>query len=190
MTFNHDYPNHLLIESLENFTFERFVELSEEFMKSATRLWFFIGNLTSEDAIRISKIGHEKLPLNNISRAEWHQKTVVCMQPGVDTVLKIKSSNPDDNNSSLTLYYQSNPEKSDRQKVLHRAVLKYIENPAFDYLRTQLQIGYIAYSCRMEYRGVLGGNNNLFNFDFSWVLRAVIRILSWTNSYPYTDLFR
>ena len=157
MVFNHDYPNELLIKNLESFTFDRFLELSEDFIKYATHLWFLNGNLTPEDAIRISKAAQSRLPTKNISRAEWYQKKVVCLQSGLDTVLKIKSSNSEDNNSSLTRYYQLKPETNNRQYVLHRAVLKYIENPAFDYLRTQLQLGYIAYSCRMEYRGVLGG---------------------------------
>ena len=70
MIFNHDYPNDLLIKCLQTFTFDKFVELGDDFLKSATHLWFFNGNLTPEDAIEMSKVAQSKLPTKNISRTE------------------------------------------------------------------------------------------------------------------------
>mmetsp|Transcript_42763 Transcript_42763/g.50122 ORF Transcript_42763/g.50122 Transcript_42763/m.50122 type:complete len:207 (+) Transcript_42763:817-1437(+) len=157
MLFSNDYPKHLMLKSLKDMTFDRFVELCEDFMKSATHLWFFVGNLTADDAIRISKSAENTFPVSKVPREECHQRRVICLAERTDTVLKVRTSNLNEGNSAVIKYFQSRQEVSLQQSALHIAVFKYIENPSYDYLRTQNQLGYTAYSMELNYRKVLGG---------------------------------
>mmetsp|Transcript_41017 Transcript_41017/g.47167 ORF Transcript_41017/g.47167 Transcript_41017/m.47167 type:complete len:166 (-) Transcript_41017:446-943(-) len=136
-------------------------------MTSATHLWFFVGNLTQDEAIRISRKADKAFPVEKVCRDECHQKRVVKLSGEKDTVLKVRSSNPGESNSAILRYYQSKPIASVRQEMLHKAVFKYIDNPSYDFLRTQSQLGYIAYSIEMNFRKVLGGGFVVQSSDYT-----------------------
>ena len=157
LLFADDFLTQNILSCTESFEFERFVELSSSFLSTAFHNWVFIGNLTKEDSIKFAQSASEIYKTIAIPKSLRYQKRVICLQNNKDFTLSLKCKNCDENNSSILRYYQGEPESNLKQLVLHKIVFKLLENSAFDYLRTQLQLGYVAYSTMLDYRGVLGG---------------------------------
>lgn len=58
-------------------------------------------------------------------------------------------------NSSIIVHYQYE-KMSLATKVLQELALSFVKEPAFDYLRTKEQLGYIVMALSDDHRGVLG----------------------------------
>jgi secreted Zn-dependent insulinase-like peptidase len=43
-----------------------------------------------------------------------------------------------------------------KKKLIHQVVMQFLEEPTFNQLRTIEQLGYVVYSRRCTYRGVMG----------------------------------
>lgn len=167
LLFADDFLTQDILTCTESFEFKRFVELSSSFLSTAFHNWVFIGNLTKEDSIKFAQSASEIYKTTSIPKSLRYQKRVICLQNNKDFTLLLKCKNSDESNSSILRYYQGEPEASLKQLVLHKIVFKLLENSAFDYLRTQLQLGYVAYSTMLDYRGVLGGGFYVQSSDYT-----------------------
>ena len=71
--------------------------------------------------------------------------------------LVLNCENEDEENSAIVTYFQLNHSVSHEQELIHSIVFHMIDEPAYDFLRTKEQLGYLAYSRSWNFRGVLGG---------------------------------
>lgn len=119
--------------------------------------FYMTGNLAEEQGTKIAK-DVEKLAAERsgaLSKAQIGTIRPIFLPLGkvsaVEEVLKSK----EETNSSLIVHYQ-HEQNSLKSKVLQELALSVVKEPAFDYLRTKEQLGYIVITLSDDHRGVLG----------------------------------
>lgn len=79
------------------------------------------------------------------------------LPPSQEHHLVLECENEDETNCAILSYFQLGPQESHYQEVLHQILFRMLEEPAFDFLRTKEQLGYVAYSRSWNVRNILGG---------------------------------
>lgn len=90
----------------KKFTFERFNELSKEFLHSGRFLWHICGNITKEDAIKTANMVVDEFNLEPISRSSIIPSRTVKLEPGVHYRFQKPNQDKDNKNSGVVSYYQ------------------------------------------------------------------------------------
>ncbi|XP_022087201.1 nardilysin-like [Acanthaster planci] len=112
------------------------------------------GNLTAEEALGFEESLRTKLGCTPLPKVQLPKTRVVRLPRGVH-VCKVKGFNEEDANSVVTNYYQSGP-GTIRQLSIIDVLVTMMEEPCFDVLRTQEQLGYSVYpTCRNSF-GIVG----------------------------------
>lgn len=151
------YTNRQLLNTVEGFTFQKFVELSSKFLKTGRSVWFFNGNMTSEKVKEIVLTTVETIGLKSIPKDELCQDRVISLPENSEISVEFNALKNEESNSAIVSFYQDSPKKNLMHGLLHEVVYQILGQPAFDFLRTKEQLGYIVF-CRMfNYRGILGG---------------------------------
>lgn len=188
-------PRSQLVEA-EAMTFERFKELYKMFLSSTRILWYFSGNYTREEAVAAAESAVSTLHRTPLKKHNVVATRIVRCEEGSESELISKNTNKDESNSAILMYYQVNTfeptavctcketdgilppleHKSHCElthkdglfgNMLHRILFKLLDVPAFDYLRTQKQLGYISYSLQIDYRDITGGGFVVQSSDYS-----------------------
>ncbi|XP_078657543.1 nardilysin-like isoform X2 [Branchiostoma floridae x Branchiostoma belcheri] len=112
------------------------------------------GNYTRQEALQfeeylVRKLSCSPVPLNLLPGLR------VMQVPSGDHVCRFKSFHRSDANSVITNYYQSRPGDIHRL-VLMELMVMLMEEPCFDYLRTQEQLGYAVFPTCRDTAGILG----------------------------------
>lgn len=154
---SNEYPVQVQLEALEKLDFDRFVGLSNEFLTSGRISWFFNGNLDAEYAKKIASKAHDALKYKSIPKSQLIQVRTLALPEGQETSLVFEAVNKDETNSSILSYFQDGPKQSIEHGLYHSIAFQLLDQPAFDYLRTKLQLGYIAYARPFNYRDTVGG---------------------------------
>ncbi|XP_038056169.1 nardilysin-like [Patiria miniata] len=112
------------------------------------------GNFTAKEALGFTESLSTKLGCTPLPKVQM-PKTRVVRLPSGGQVCKVKGYNEKDANSVVTNYYQAGPGTIRRLSVID-VLITMMEEPCFDILRTQEQLGYSVYpTCRNSF-GILG----------------------------------
>ncbi|XP_077981898.1 nardilysin-like [Glandiceps talaboti] len=112
------------------------------------------GNLSSQEAVSFFTLLSEKLQPSSIPTNMLPEIRVVQLPKDVQ-VCKIRNFNQEDSNSLITNYYQAGPGDLKLYTLIEWLAMR-MEEPVFDILRTQEQLGYVVFAmCRNTF-GILG----------------------------------
>lgn len=85
------------------------------------------------------------------------QDRVIALQDNTDVSVEFDALQQEESNSAILSLYMDAPKRDIEHGLLTEIVYQALDQPAFDFLRTKEQLGYIA-MCRLFcYRGILGG---------------------------------
>eukprot|EP00127_Corallochytrium_limacisporum_P003576 Clim_evm59s150 gene=Clim_evmTU59s150 len=144
-------------EMLQTLTEMRFLDFVENMKKIMSQMYcegFIIGNCRKAQAISIYKM-LQRLRYDPTDVMELPQQRVRLIAPGKDFLIVRKNRNPDDNNTFIDWYFQMGQVSID---TLAKADLLEVimEEPCFDYLRTQEQLGYMATAYHRSTNHIVG----------------------------------
>ncbi|XP_071799391.1 nardilysin-like [Asterias amurensis] len=112
------------------------------------------GNFIAKEAIGFEESLRTKLKCTPLPKVQMPTTRVIQLPAGAQ-VCKVKGYNFNDANSVVTNYYQSGPGTIRRLSVID-VLITMMEEPCFDVLRTQEQLGYSVYpTCRNSF-GIVG----------------------------------
>lgn len=112
------------------------------------------GNITSQEAIALQEQLYSKLQFMPLTRC-LHPEIRVMQLPEGECICRVMGFNKEDDNTVVTNYYQSGPASVEKFTIMDLLLMR-MEEPCFDILRTQEQLGYSVFcSCRNTF-GVLG----------------------------------
>lgn len=112
------------------------------------------GNITCQEAISLQEHLYSKLQFMALSSC-FHPEIRVIQLPASECICRVMSFNREDDNSVVTNYYQSGPASVEEYTKMELMLMK-MEEPCFDVLRTQEQLGYSVFcTCRNTF-GILG----------------------------------
>jgi len=137
----------------DSITFEELKEFSGKFLQQMQIQLLVQGNFTKDDALKI-KDAVQKLQCTAVDKGTVLESRARKIPIG-QNLLHLKSMLPNDKNSTTTNYYQIG-ESSIRLQCLIEFVMKIIEEPLFDILRTQEQLGYAVSNSYRFNNGILG----------------------------------
>jgi len=154
------------VQVAESVTFEDLLDFHRDFFRTVRLESFFIGNITKEKAIEISK-AIEEIVSNFRENSSVLPKTEIPEVRTVDITketnwifeypIKPTESGEKESNSHVMSVFQYQSEKPYNRMLL--AVLSnYLHNPCFETLRTNEQLGYIVFRGEFCTRGVLHYN--------------------------------
>ncbi|CAN8295237.1 unnamed protein product [Cochlearia groenlandica] len=113
------------------------------------------GNLSEDEAVKISKIFKQSLTVKPLPIKRRHGEQITCFPLNAKLVRDVNVKNKSETNSVVELYYQIEPEEaqSTRMKAMLDLFHEIIEEPLFNQLRTKEQLGYVV-ECgpRLTYR--------------------------------------
>lgn len=92
------------------------------------------------------------MPIEDLYRVE-----VFSLPQNTEAYLILNCENEDEDNCAIISYFQCGPPKSHYQELLHQILFHMIEEPAWDFLRTKEQLGYLVYTRTWSFRNTLGG---------------------------------
>ncbi|XP_030537462.1 nardilysin-like [Rhodamnia argentea] len=114
------------------------------------------GNLLEEEAIVLSEAFRVNLPVHALPVELRHREHIVSLPSGANLVRDVRVKNKSETNSVVELYFQVEPEvgeESIKLKALMDLFDEIVEEPLFNQLRTQEQLGYVVEgSPRVTYR--------------------------------------
>jgi len=147
----------------ESVTFDDVLEFNKKFFRTVRTDNFFIGNITEESAVSISKELEEII-------GSWREKSRVLPKELVPEIrivdipagstwvfeypIKVNESGDKESNSATVCSLQYKKE-TPYDRVLLSVLGNYLHDPSFDTLRTNEQLGYIVLRGEFILRGVL-----------------------------------
>lgn len=118
---------------------------------------YFTGNTNEEHSLKIAKAIEEFVKSHSAALAKAAIGSIRAVElpagkvSAVEELLKSK----DETNNSLIVHYQYEQENI-KIKILQELAHSFVKEPAFDYLRTKEQLGYIVMCLQDDHRGILG----------------------------------
>lgn len=139
---------------VNNIARERLLSFVAEFRSHLFVEGLVQGNIAAEEAIQLNSLIRTKLQCSEIANGFVPEVRIIQLPLG-EQYCRISGFNKDDSNSVVTNYYQSGPANI-RKSCLMDLLMMFMEEPCFDILRTQEQLGYNVYClCRCTF-GILG----------------------------------
>lgn len=112
------------------------------------------GNTDIKQASDLYKMVSDRKQRSGIIKSPFPELRTHKLPSGCN-VARAHGFNPADTNSSVINYYQSDPGTGETE-VLHEFIQMVMDEPAFDFLRTQEQLGYSVYCTNRNTFGILG----------------------------------
>ena len=109
---------------LESFTFEEFVRVSKEWLKTGRFVWFVHGNIDKDVAVSLVERARETLKLKPVGREDLADVRCIAIPPNSHYLLEIPLEDRTNENSCLISYFEAGIEGMDlRKKLIHRVVM-------------------------------------------------------------------
>lgn len=148
---------------LPSITSQLISDFIKEFLSTAATEMLIQGNITVQEAKELENYLLEKmdlssrspLPLQTTSISPQDDEIVVTELPDYAIYHRTNNLNTNDDNCVITNYYQHGP-TGIREQQMMQLLLTHMEEPCFDTLRTNKQLGYIVYSSSRQTHGILG----------------------------------
>ena len=149
-------PRDKLIE-VEKVTLEDVAAFAHSWKRQTYLEYFMAGNLTEDHALRIAKEAEEQVKSASGALAK---AAIAGIRPVFLPVNKVSAveevlESKEETNNSIIVHYQHEA-VSLTSKILQDLALAVVKEPAFDYLRTKEQLGYIVMCLNDDNRGVIG----------------------------------
>ncbi|KAJ8039795.1 Nardilysin [Holothuria leucospilota] len=139
---------------VNNITREQVMDFAVKFKEALYLEGLVQGNFTSKEALGFEEYLRKKLGCQSLSSDRLPAMRVVQLRNG-HHICRVKGLGPVDKNTVVTNYYQWGPGTVEKYSLLNALVVM-MEEPCFDVLRTQEQLGYSVHAtCRNTF-GVLG----------------------------------
>ncbi|XP_046617809.1 nardilysin-like [Neodiprion virginianus] len=142
---------HAAVSGIE---FQQFQTFAKEFTRNIYIQCLVQGNITDEDVINHTRNCLEILQCQSLSPDTMPQLRVAQIPLGV-RCCRVKNFNTTDTNSVVTNYYQSGI-GSTKISVIIELLIMLMEEPLFNQLRTQEQLGYNVFCLMRDTFGILG----------------------------------
>lgn len=96
----------MLRAALDKLSFDKFVKMSNEFLKTGRFLWFVNGNISKDEVVELCESAVSTLDVSGVGRSDLTPAR--CTKIGDNRVYRLEQANKDkDNeNSGLISYYQ------------------------------------------------------------------------------------
>ncbi|XP_064605323.1 nardilysin-like [Liolophura sinensis] len=158
----------------------------EEFKTKLFIEGLVIGNMTSEEALRIEKYLCSKLQCAVLPRNARPEIRCVQLPRGKFYYCRVENFNKEDVNSSVTHYYQLEP-TSIKASCICDLISSCMEEPCFDILRTREQLGYSVWCASHLTNGILGFSLNVETQSSKFSLNEVDeKMISFVQEYGRT----
>jgi len=147
------------LEILTNLTFDKFKFYARNWLKNTRLEWYISGNISEESVINTA-LDAEKILIPNIMPKELVQRNRTIQIPEKTEYLLCKPLvNDKEINSCIVAYFQGKPYLDTELKLwtINEVCFNFVKEPAFDYLRTKLQLGYVVDARSSNYNRILGG---------------------------------
>lgn len=142
---------------LEALTFEDFVKQASHWLTSARFVWFVHGNLSADQAVSLVDTARATLSPHSIAKEDLVDVRCIALPNGKKILIERNLDDLTNENNCLVTYFEVGLEGTDlRTKMLHQVVMQYLDEPTFNQLRTNEQLGYVVLSRKCEYRDVMG----------------------------------
>lgn len=144
----------IMLQEAEKFTFEKFVEYNNQWLKTGKLICFAAGNLTKEDALLFVDELTESIPLRDVNHEDLLE--VRPTKFPTDKIIQIHktSENPLEENNCAMVVFQNSIASDEREEVLFCLLLQYLKQPVFNTLRTKEQLGYSVHTLHPQVREV------------------------------------
>lgn len=151
------FEKKVLREILAGLSFEEFAKQAQHWLKSARFVWFVHGNLSADQAINLVDKARATLSVKSVAKEDLVDVRCVALPSGKSVLIERNLDDITNENNCLVTYFEVGLEGTDlRTKMLHQVVMQYLDEPTFNQLRTNEQLGYVVVSRKCEYRDVIG----------------------------------
>lgn len=141
---------------LESFTYEDFSRMFKTWLVSGRMLFFVHGNFTKTAAIEFIDEARKIINLKAVSKDSLSTVRHIQITNNHNRI-DFPVEDETNENSVLMCYYQSHQDTGDsRIKLLNEICLQFLDEPTFNQLRTNEQLGYVVWSRHCERRDVIG----------------------------------
>lgn len=139
-----DYPRLTqLINEFEAITYEQFLEMKKRWLRQMHLTWLVQGHLTQDEALNMVDIAEKALAYVPIPKSEVNFMRLVKL--GDRSVYNFEEANvnEDNPNSCTESMWMYRFDKNVDDWAVSRVLCSFMEEPTFNTLRTQEQLGYI-----------------------------------------------
>jgi len=145
------------LKEIDSITLEDIVAFAKQWAKKVYLEFYMTGNLKEEQARRIAE--HiEKFASDRaapLSKALIGAIRPIFLPVGKVCAVEEPLTSQDENNNSLIVHYQYE-QFNLKTKLMQELAHSFVKEPAFDFLRTKEQLGYIVMCLSDDHRGVIG----------------------------------
>ncbi|XP_061182648.1 nardilysin-like [Saccostrea echinata] len=149
----HYRPAPEIYSTIDSLTNEDLRHFLTEFRQSIKADILVVGNVTSKEATWYKERVESNL-CGKVEPSKMYQRRLYQI-PKQWSYCQTNSFNMEDANSSITVYLQSDPGDI-RSTVINELLDLRMQEPCFDVLRTQLQLGYTVYCQNLVTNGIMG----------------------------------
>lgn len=143
-----EYLNQITLKDIQNF-------MNEKFLNNHELTILFVGNILPCEAEELAQNISNSFPVNNPQNFSRQNTSILNVTNQINSVLLRNNSNPDDENNAVINYYQiGQREDSDYVKAMVLSTL--LNSEAFNFLRTEKQLGYVVHSNIFSVKSVDG----------------------------------
>ena len=123
----------VLRKILETFTFDDFINVSQEWLKTGRFVWYVHGNIYKNVVVHMVDTAREALNLKNADKEDLVDVRTIAIPPNSHYLLEIPLEDKTNENSCLISYFEAGIEGNDlRRKLIHRVVMQYMDEPTFN----------------------------------------------------------
>eukprot|EP00730_Choanoeca_flexa_P002032 TRINITY_DN10883_c0_g2_i3.p1 TRINITY_DN10883_c0_g2~~TRINITY_DN10883_c0_g2_i3.p1 ORF type:complete len:1005 (+),score=244.79 TRINITY_DN10883_c0_g2_i3:33-3017(+) len=139
-----------ILNGLDGCTYKGFLYFCESAFASLRSDAYVHGNLSQQDAEEVVRLVTETWPGQALPASDILVQRLLSVPEGL-TLVRGTNANPEDANNACQFYFQCQ-DTSLRAKVVAQLIGDILEDPAFNVLRTQQQLGYsVSFSWRWSY---------------------------------------
>eukprot|EP01022_Parablepharisma_sp_SALTPOND_P008142 TRINITY_DN135276_c2_g1_i1.p1 TRINITY_DN135276_c2_g1~~TRINITY_DN135276_c2_g1_i1.p1 ORF type:complete len:1115 (-),score=53.18 TRINITY_DN135276_c2_g1_i1:2733-5687(-) len=144
---------------LEKFTFDKFLHHSKDWLDSTRFEWYIAGNIPDSLAASTAENAENLLAAKPLSKDLVIRNRTVQIPSKTEYAFTKKLPNEAEVNSCIISYFQGEPyvDAELEKWCLNDLAFEVIKEPAFDTLRTKMQLGYVVGSNPYNLHKVLGG---------------------------------
>eukprot|EP00826_Nyctotherus_ovalis_P000723 TRINITY_DN10026_c0_g1_i5.p1 TRINITY_DN10026_c0_g1~~TRINITY_DN10026_c0_g1_i5.p1 ORF type:complete len:509 (-),score=129.80 TRINITY_DN10026_c0_g1_i5:54-1580(-) len=159
LCFTNSFLPSQLLPLASTFTFKAFLSLYVQWLQHAHYILYAHGTLSEADAVELSRVVEGTLFKSSVSVCleSLPSQRLMCISLQTPHVYIGDMKEKDEENSILFSYFQGEGKSELKDVAVLEVLMKYMEEKAFDVLRTQQQLGYdvsIAGSKKSEILGV------------------------------------
>jgi insulysin len=145
------------LRDIDGVTLEDLVIYAKNWNRKVFMEFYVTGNMVEDHAVRIVKDIEKFVEERSTALSKSFIGAIRPVFLPLDKICAVEEvlKSDKETNNSLIVHYQYE-KMSLETKVLQELAIAFVKEPAFDYLRTKEQLGYIVMALSDDHRGVLG----------------------------------